>query len=125
MQPPAVLIAAIKDLWTNAFQNSIDDNFEIRKHATNGQKVSKSSRSSEEMRRIQSLTSREREIISLVGQGLKNKDIANKLSISDITVRHHLTNIFCKLEVSDRQKLLILAHRNGLANLILSSVEPA
>jgi DNA-binding NarL/FixJ family response regulator len=60
----------------------------------------------------------------LIGSGLKNKDIAVRLSISDITVRHHLTSIFRKLEVSDRQKLLILAYRFGLAELA-SSAEPA
>lgn len=73
------------------------------------------------MAKIHSLTARERDIIRLLGQGLKNKDIANQLSISDITVRHHLTSIFCKLEVEDRQKLLILAHRYGLVELGLST----
>ena len=73
------------------------------------------------MAKIHSLTARERDIIRLLGQGLKNKDIANQLSISDITVRHHLTSIFCKLEVDDRQKLLILAHRYGLVELGLST----
>ena len=57
--------------------------------------------------------------IRQIALGLKNKDIANRLSISDITVRHHLTSIFCKLEVADRQKLLLLAHRYGLADLTL------
>ena len=126
MQPPAVLIAAIKDVCANNFHESFQNNVVIRKEITNGHRISKiDSGAADEMRRIQSLTAREREIIGLVGLGLKNKDIANRLSISDITVRHHLTSIFCKLGVSDRQKLLILAHRNGLANLNLSSVEPA
>ena len=74
---------------------------------------------SQDMNRIESLTVREREIIRLIGLGLKNKDIAKRLSITDITVRHHLTSIFRKLEVSDCQKLLILAHRYGLAELKL------
>ncbi|MDF0673236.1 MAG: response regulator transcription factor [Nitrospira sp.] len=56
------------------------------------------------------LTEREREIIRLVGQGLSNKDIAYKLSISDSTVRHHMTNIFDKVGVPNRQKLLVHAH---------------
>ena len=56
------------------------------------------------------LTEREREIIQLVGQGLSNKDIAYKLSISDSTVRHHMTSIFDKVGVPNRQKLLIHAH---------------
>ena len=50
------------------------------------------------------LTEREREIIRLVGQGLSNKDIAYKLSISDSTVRHHMTSIFDKVGVPNRQK---------------------
>jgi len=71
--------------------------------------------------KITSLTARELEVIRLIALGLKNKDIAKRLAISDITVRHHLTNIFCKLEVSDRQNLLILAHRYGLVNLGLNA----
>jgi DNA-binding NarL/FixJ family response regulator len=53
------------------------------------------------------LTEREREIIRWVGQGLSNKDIADRLSISDSTVRYHLTRIFSKIGVTNRQKLLI------------------
>ena len=55
------------------------------------------------------LTEREREIITLLRQGLSNKDIAHSLSISDSTVRHHLTNIFDKVGVPNRQKLLVHA----------------
>ncbi|MDC8447035.1 MAG: response regulator transcription factor [Nitrospira sp.] len=58
----------------------------------------------------EALTDREREIIRLVKQGLSNKDIAYKLSISDSTVRHHMTSIFDKVGVPNRQKLLIHAH---------------
>lgn len=63
------------------------------------------------------LTEREREVIRLISQGLSNKDIADRLCISSITVRHHLTNIFDKLGVSNRQKLLIRAHQYGIAEL--------
>jgi DNA-binding NarL/FixJ family response regulator len=45
-----------------------------------------------------------------VKQGLSNKDIAYKLSISDSTVRHHMTSIFDKVGVPNRQKLLLHAH---------------
>ena len=55
------------------------------------------------------LTEREREIIKLLSQGLSNKDIAHALCISDSTVRHHLTNIFDKVGVPNRQKLLVHA----------------
>ena len=63
------------------------------------------------------LTEREREVIRLISQGLSNKDIAERLFISSITVRHHLTNIFDKLGVSNRQKLLIRAHECGIEEL--------
>jgi DNA-binding NarL/FixJ family response regulator len=58
----------------------------------------------------EALTEREREVIRLVEEGLSNKDIAYRLSISDSTVRHHMTSIFDKVGVSNRQKLLIHAH---------------
>ncbi len=69
-----------------------------------------------EASRIHSLTSREREVISLVGEGLKAKQIASRLFISETTVRHHLTTIFSKLHVCDRFELLIYAYKYGLAN---------
>jgi DNA-binding NarL/FixJ family response regulator len=68
----------------------------------------------------ESLTDRERSVVALIASGLKNKEIGEHLHISDITVRHHLTNIFTKLGVSGRQKLLILAHQHGLAKLALN-----
>ncbi len=64
---------------------------------------------------ILKLTKREREIIRLVAEGLKNKEIAERLYISSSTVRHHLSAIFAKLEVADRLKLIVFAFRNGLA----------
>jgi len=64
-----------------------------------------------------SLTGREREIIDLVGEGLKNKGIADRLCISEATVRHHLTSILKKLEVSDRLELLIFAYKNNLISM--------
>ena len=66
---------------------------------------------------VDSLTERERSVIALIGQGLSNRDISDRLSISDITVRHHLTRIFDKLGVATRQKLLISAHQLGLVEL--------
>lgn len=68
-----------------------------------------------EAAKIASLSDREREVIGLVGEGLKNKEIAKRLFISEATVRHHLTSIFAKLAVSDRFSLVIYAYRHGLA----------
>lgn len=67
--------------------------------------------------KISRLTRREREVIKLVGLGLKNKQIADKLFISEITVTHHLSSIFAKLEVSNRLDLLIYALGHNLAKM--------
>ena len=74
-----------------------------------------SPRISPEAAKIVKLTEREREVITLVGEGLRNKYIAERLYISEATVRHHLTAIFAKLGVSDRFELAIYAYQNGLA----------
>ena len=65
--------------------------------------------------RLASLTEREREVLTLVGEGLKNKQIADRLFISETTVRHHLTSIFSKLDVSSRFELIIFIYRHKLA----------
>jgi DNA-binding NarL/FixJ family response regulator len=70
---------------------------------------------SPESAKIARLTEREREVIALVGEGLRNKYIAERLYISEATVRHHLTAIFAKLGVSDRFELAIYAYQHGLA----------
>jgi DNA-binding NarL/FixJ family response regulator len=67
-----------------------------------------------EMEKIITLTPREREVIALIGEGLKNRQVATRLYISETTVRHHLTSIFNKLDVTDRLELVIYAYRHGL-----------
>ncbi|HZP07545.1 MAG TPA: response regulator transcription factor [Terracidiphilus sp.] len=67
-------------------------------------------------RKIATLTAREREVIGLICQGLRNKEIANRLHISGATVSHHLTSIFRKLEVEDRTSLVIYSAKHGLAS---------
>jgi DNA-binding NarL/FixJ family response regulator len=66
---------------------------------------------------LSKLTNREMEVISLVGEGLRNKQIADRLCISEITVRHHLTSIFEKVRVLDRLELLIFAYQKGLVKV--------
>jgi two-component system nitrate/nitrite response regulator NarL len=67
--------------------------------------------------RIAKLTEREREVIKLIGEGIKNRQIAERMYISEATVRHHLTSIFAKLGVTDRFELVIYAFQHGLAKL--------
>ncbi|MBI2815842.1 MAG: response regulator transcription factor [Acidobacteria bacterium] len=60
------------------------------------------------------LTAREREIVATVVEGCSNREIANRYSLSEDTVKHHLTNIFDKLGVSSRLELAMAALHHGL-----------
>jgi two-component system nitrate/nitrite response regulator NarL len=61
-----------------------------------------------------SLTDRELEVISKVAAGYANREIAQEFSITEKTVKHHLTNIFDKLGVSSRLELALFALHHGL-----------
>jgi DNA-binding NarL/FixJ family response regulator len=60
------------------------------------------------------LTEREHEILDLLAQGQPNASIATRLSISDKTVRNHVSNIFAKLAVADRAQAVVRAREAGL-----------
>ena len=60
------------------------------------------------------LTPREIEVLDLIAQGKNNSKIAEKLVISDKTVRNHITSIFSKLQVADRTAAIIEARNAGL-----------
>jgi len=70
-----------------------------------------------EERKIAQLTPREREMIELICEGLKNKEVSSRLHISEATVAHHLSSIYRKLEVEDRTSLVIYAVKQHLVNL--------
>ncbi len=59
------------------------------------------------------LTLREVELMNLLGQGLRNVDMAEQLFLSEKTVKNHLTNIFRKLGVKDRTQALLIGVREG------------
>ena len=63
------------------------------------------------------LTEREREVLTLVGQGHSNKEIARELCISEKTVKNHIANIFSKLHVNDRTQAVLYAIRQGLVKV--------
>ena len=68
-----------------------------------------------EAERAATLTPREREVVALVGEGLKNEQIAERLCVSEKTVRNNLTVVYDKLGVSNRLELILFAQRRGLA----------
>ena len=59
------------------------------------------------------LTAREREVLSLVVEGLANKQIARRMGISEKTVKDHLTNLFQRIGVADRTQAALWAERTG------------
>jgi DNA-binding NarL/FixJ family response regulator len=59
------------------------------------------------------LTAREREVLTLVAEGLANKQIARRLGISEKTVKTHLTNVFQQIGVTDRTQAAVWLLRNG------------
>jgi two-component system NarL family response regulator len=63
------------------------------------------------------LTSRESEIVRYVAVGLRNFEVANKMSISENTVKTHLNNIFHKLGLRDRVEVAVYAIRHGLVTI--------
>lgn len=79
-----------------------------------GQESSGSGQAGGKGRERSPLSSREREIVALVAQGYKNKEMAEKMFISEQTVKNHLHNIFDKLGVSDRLELALYAIHKGL-----------
>lgn len=110
-QSPRLLIEAIRqtyngDTWLNqALLNKI-----LERGKSSSRRLPKSSAQLD----MESLTVRELEVVRMIGEGLKNKGIADRLFISEATVRHHLSSIYGKLGVDDRLNLAIFAYQKGL-----------
>jgi two-component system nitrate/nitrite response regulator NarL len=71
------------------------------------------------------LTRREREVIARVVAGCANKDIAREFSVSEETVKHHLTRIFDKVGAANRVELAMLARAHGLVDAVESLPDEA
>lgn len=67
--------------------------------------------------KFESLTKREIEVLKLLAVGMYNKEVAESLDISERTVKNHVSNIFKKLDVTDRTQAAVFAIRNGLVNI--------
>lgn len=67
--------------------------------------------------KIDSLSNREIEVLKLVAVGLFNKEIGEKLSISESTVKNHMSSIFRKIDCMDRTQAAVFCIRNGLVNV--------
>lgn len=112
-QNAKILIEAIRqtykgETWIN--QILLSKLLQDKNNKKNGSKIN-------DFLKAQTITTREKEVIMMIGHGLKNKDIADKLGISEATVRHHLSSIYSKAGVEDRLNLVIYAYQKGLINL--------
>jgi len=70
-----------------------------------------------ENKQIDALTRREYEVLILIGEGLNNREIAERLFISEKTVKNHVSNIFKKINVNDRVQAAIFTYRNNIKKL--------
>jgi DNA-binding NarL/FixJ family response regulator len=67
-------------------------------------------------RDLAALTPREREVLTLVGHGRSNSEIADDLTLSEATVKTHVARIFAKLALRDRAQAVVLAYETGLVS---------
>jgi DNA-binding NarL/FixJ family response regulator len=63
---------------------------------------------------LNALTDREREVLALVGEGLSNEEIADRLFVSPATAKTHVSRAMVKLAARDRAQLVVLAYESGL-----------
>ncbi|WP_416197638.1 MAG: Two component transcriptional regulator, LuxR family [Sporanaerobacter sp.] len=68
-------------------------------------------------KKVQSLTKREYEVLTLIAEGLNNREIADRLFISEKTVKNHVSNIFKKIDVSDKIQAAIFAYKNNIKTI--------
>lgn len=108
-QPPALLVKAIEKVHAGEMW--------LDRARTAGlfQSVSRLRRDPDEDK-IASLSRRELEIVQLIGEGLRNHQIAQRLFISEATVRNHVTSILGKLDLADRFDVAVYAFRHGLVH---------
>ncbi|MTI68806.1 MAG: response regulator transcription factor [Firmicutes bacterium] len=105
------LIKAIKDV--NEGETYIQPNLAsllVRKYST--KEDNKKEKTKKDL-----LTRREYEVIGLIAEGMNNREIAEKLFISEKTVKNHVSNIFKKIQVSDRVQAAIFAYKNNIKKI--------
>lgn len=107
---PSVLIEAIRNV--NSGQSFIQPNMTSELV----REFNRVTMHEKEKRDDTNLTSREVEVLELIAEGMINKEIAKQLYISEKTVKNHVSNIFRKLNVSDRTQAAIYAFKHNIKN---------
>ncbi len=88
----------------------------LRRVNWQNEKLQKSEKKINKDVNIDALTPREKEVLSLLAKGANNQQIADKMSVQDVTVKTHLNSIFKKLKVSNRTQAVLLAMEINLIN---------
>jgi DNA-binding NarL/FixJ family response regulator len=104
----------IKDTKGDQLVRAIRDAAEGRVHLS-PEAATRLAKDLRQPQRVESLTERETSVLRLVAEGLANKEIARRLSISEKTVKAHLNNVFAKLDVNSRTQAALQAIRAGIA----------
>ncbi len=115
--PPQELLAAIRVVAAGEalLAPSVTRRL-IREFATRPAGPPADARDGERARVLRTLTGREVEVLTLIGSGLTNTEIAGRLSVSTGTVKTHVGHLLAKLAARDRVQLVITAYRAGLAD---------
>ncbi len=105
---PADLIDAIRKVYQG--QPSLDSSVALKLLEEMGQPAQEPVASSQ-------ITEREEQVLVLIAQGKSNREIAEELSVAEITVSKHVSNILAKLHVASRTQAALYALKEGLASL--------
>ncbi|MCU1260752.1 MAG: two component transcriptional regulator, LuxR family [Bryobacterales bacterium] len=110
--PPELILKSVRKVYQGELWLDRVNMEEVLRHFR--QETPSTPRSNPQTSPASPLSPRELEIVALVAQGFRNKTIAEKLAISEQTVKNHLHNIFDKLGVLDRLELALYAIHSGI-----------
>lgn len=106
------LVGAIRDAYNGNSIMQPEIAAKVIAHITGTVKESVPNNGTLEQKNTEELTSREKEVLQLVGKGMSNTEISKTLYISEGTVKNYISNLYAKLEVNDRSKLTLFAIEN-------------
>jgi NarL family two-component system response regulator LiaR len=112
---PQDLVQAIRETYQGKAQLHPDVARRLMQ-AVSGETPAKSTKPTTLPIELQELTEREREVLDLIARGLTNREIAEKMVISEKTVKTHVSNLLDKLDLADRTRAAIWALKHGLGS---------
>ncbi|MCH5585765.1 response regulator transcription factor [Shimazuella sp. AN120528] len=113
--PSDAIVQAIHSVYRGGIVMQEDVTGMIIKELTDKNKKSENILDDAAQKRLDQLTSREKEVLGFLGCGFNNKEVASRLYISEGTVKNHLSSILKKLEIRDRTQAALFALKAGLS----------